>query len=279
MTRRRTIRRGMGLPGVILVAIALLVVLGPLVWVIRVATRPESDYIGAPADFFGGFTLENFAVVWTQGGMASAILNSATAVIIGATIAVLLASATGYAIARYRFIGRGVAIAITSTALFLPVAALVIPLFEVLLGLKMLNSLVWLGVVYGVLFSAWATMFMRSYFTQLPREVFEAADVDGAGPLRQFFSIALPMAKPALATAFILTFFLQWSELLLALLLMPSGDTPTVAVAIAQFSTQFRTGGPQTAAAMILGTLPVLVLFIVGQRWLQAGALSGAVKD
>src|SRR5690606_37124424 len=121
--------------------------------------------------------------------------------------------------------------------------------------LRILNSLVWLGVVYGVLLSASATMFMRSYFLQLPREVFEARDVDGAGPVRQFILIALPMAKPALGTAFILTFFLQWRELLLALLLMPSGDTPTVAVASAQFSTQFRTGGPQTAAAMILGIL------------------------
>lgn len=277
--RRRKLRNGMGWPGIILVIVALIVVLGPIVWVVRVATRPESEYIGAPAEFFGGFTFDNFAVVWTQGGMASAILNSAIAVLIGATLAVLLASATGYAIARYRFRARGLAIAITSTVLFLPLAALVIPLFEVMLSLKMLNSLIWLGVVYGILFSAWATMFMRSYFMQLPHEVFEAADVDGAGALRQFFSIALPMAKPALATAFILTFFLQWSELLLALLLMPSGDSPTVAVAIAQFSTQFRTGGPQTAAAMILGTLPVLVLFVAGQRWLQSGALSGAVKD
>jgi len=278
MTRRR-LKAGMGWPGVILVTVALVVVLGPIVWVVRVATRPENEYIGAPAEFFGGFTLDNFAVVWTQGGMAAAILHSAITVVIGATLAVLLASATGYAIARYRFRFRGLAIAVTSTALFLPLAALVIPLFEVMLSLRMLNSLIWLGVVYGILFSAWATMFMRSYFMQLPHEVFEAAYVDGAGPLRQFFSIALPMAKPALATAFILTFFLQWSELLLALLLLPSGDTPTVAVAIAQFSTQFRTGGPQTAAAMILGTLPVLVLFVAGQRWLQSGALSGAVKD
>lgn len=276
---RRSMNKGMGWPGIVLVVVAIIVVLGPIVWVVRVATRPEEDYIGAPADFFGGFTLDNFSIVWTQGGMAAAILHSAIAVVIGATLSVLLASATGYAIARYRFIGRRFAIAITSTALFLPIAALVIPLFEVMLGLRMLNSLVWLGVVYGVLFSAWATMFMRSYFLQLPHEVFEAADVDGARPLRQFFSIALPMAKPAIGTAFILTFFLQWSELLLALLLMPSGDTPTVAVAIAQFSTQFRTGGPQTAAAMILGTLPVLMLFVAGQRWLQSGALSGAVKD
>lgn len=262
-----------------IVVLALFIVLGPILWVIRVALKPEVDFIGAPAELTGGWTFANFGTVWSTGGMLEAILNSSAAVIVGTCLAVLLAAASGFALARFRFPGRRAAIVVTTSALFLPAAALVIPMFELLLRFGMLDSLIWLGVVYGVMFSAWATVFMRSYFTQLPTEVFEAADVDGAGPVRQFVSIALPMAKPALATAFILTFFLQWSELLLALLLMPSGKSPTVAVAIAQFSSQFRTGGPLTAAAMILGTLPVLALFLFGQRWLQAGALSGAVKD
>lgn len=263
----------------ILVGVALFVVLGPILWVVRVALKPERDYIGAPASIGGGWTAQNLVTAWTSGGMASAILHSTITVAVGATLAVTLAACSGFALARYRFGGRALMIVLTTAALFLPVAALVIPLFEVMQTLGILGSLPWLGVVYGVLFSAWATVFMRSYFTQLPSEVFEAADVDGAGPVRQFVSIALPMAKPALATAFILTCFLQWSELLLALLLLPAGDTPTVAVAIAQFATQFRTAGPLTAAAMIVGTIPVLLLFLVGQRWLQAGALSGAVKS
>ncbi len=265
--------------GVVLVVIAVAAVAGPLLWVIRVALKPESDYIAAPAEIGGGWTLDNLVTAWTSGGMAAAIANSTVAVIIGSVLTVLLASLTGYALARMKFRGRPVVLVVATGAMFLPTAALVIPLFELFLALRMLNSLIWLGLLYGVIFSAWATVFMRSYFLQLPDEVFEAAEVDGAGPLQQFTRIALPMAMPAVATAFILTAFLQWSELLLALLLLPAGDSPTVAVAIAQFSTQFRTGGPLTAAAMLVGTLPVLVLFVVGQRWLQTGVLSGAVKD
>lgn len=265
--------------GGILVGISVLAVLGPILWVVRIALKPVADYIGAPADIGGGWTLQNLVTVWTTGGMASAILHSTITVAVGATLAVTLACCTGYALARYRFPSRWAVAAAATGAMFLPAAALVIPLFEILQRMRMLDSLFWLGVVYGVLFSAWSTIFMRSFFVSLPEEVFEAGEIDGAGALTQFLHIALPMAKPAIATAFILTSFLVWSELLLALLLLPSGDTPTVAVAIAQFSSQFRTGGPLTAAAMIVGTLPVLLLFLVGQRWLQAGALSGAVKD
>jgi len=265
--------------GIAVVALSVLVVLGPILWVVRVALKPEADYIGAPADLGGGWTFDNIVTVWTAGGMAGAILHSTIAVSVGATLAVTLACCTGYALARYRFRSRWLVASIAIGAMFLPASALVIPMFEILQTMGMLDSLVWLGVVYGVLFSAWSTVFMRSFFLSMPEEVFEAGEMDGAGAVTQFVRIALPMAKPAIATAFVLTCFLQWSELLLALLLLPSGDTPTVSVAIAQFSSQFRTGGPLTAAAMIVGTIPVLLLFVVGQRWLQAGALSGAVKD
>ena len=145
--------------------------------------------------------------------MAAALAHSTLAVGVGSTLAVCLASATGFALARYRYRGKTITALLVTVTLFLPVSALVIPLFELLQSLGMLSSLFWLGVVYGVLFSAWATIFMRSFFLQLPQEMFEAAQVDGAGTLRTFVSIALPLARPAIATAFILTFFLQWSEL------------------------------------------------------------------
>lgn len=263
----------------VIIALAVAIVLGPLLWVVRVALRPVNEFIIAPTDLGGTWTLDNIITAIVVGGMGSAVLNSLVVISIGAPLAVLLGSMTGYALARFRFVGKGLVAAAVSIALFLPMAALVMPLFNLALDFGILNSLPWLAVIYGVIFSSWVTLFLRSYFIQLPSEIFEAARVDGAGSIRTFVSIALPMAKPALATALILSCFVQWSELLLALLLLPNGDTPTATVGIAQFSSQYRTGGPQTAAAMLVGTLPILLLFLVGQRWLQAGTLSGSVKS
>jgi len=263
----------------VIVVLSVAIVMGPLLWVIRVALRPVNEFVAAPTDIGGTWTLENIIVAVTVGGMGSAILNSLLVISIGAPLAVLLGSMTGYALARFQFVGKGIIGAAVSIALFLPIAALVMPIFNLALDFGILNSLPWLAAIYGVIFSSWVTLFLRSYFVQLPSEVFEAAKVDGAGSVRTFVSIALPMAKPALATALVLSCFVQWSELLLALLLLPNGDTPTVPVGIAQFSSQYRTGGPQTAAGMIVGVLPILVLFLVGQRWLRAGTLSGSVKD
>ncbi|MBX3099360.1 MAG: carbohydrate ABC transporter permease [Salinibacterium sp.] len=263
--------------GIVLLALA--VVVGPLLWVVRVSLRPVDEFILAPTSLGGTWTFENIIEAVTVGEMGFAILNSLIVISVGAPLAVLLGSMSGFALARFKFLGRGIAAGLISTAIFLPVAAIVIPLFNLALSLRMVNSLIWLAVIYGIIFSSWVALFLRSYFLQLPTEVFEAAQVDGAGSIRTFVSVALPMAKPALATAFVLSCFIQWSELLIALLLLPNGDTPTVALGIAQFSTQYRSGGPQTAAAMIVGVLPILLIFLVGQRWLRVGSLAGSVKD
>ncbi len=274
MTRGRA-NRG----ATVAVAVAVLAVLGPLLWVIRVALKPAEAYLSDPAGLGGGVTLANFADAWNIGGLGAAVVNSLIVVIPGALLATGLATLAGWGLARYLFPGRGVLAAILVAAMFLPLAALVMPLFELGLDYDLVGRQWWLAVVYGTVFAPWATLFLRSILAELPGEIMEAASVDGAGPLTTFWSVALPMAKPALATAFILNVFLQWSELIVALLLLPAGDQQMVTVAIAQFSTQFRTGGPLTAAGLLIGAVPILAVFAVGQRWLRAGALSGAVKD
>ena len=167
---------------------------------------------------------------------------------------------------------------VTSAAMFLPIAALVMPLFEIGMTYHAVGHRWFLSLVYGAIFAPWTSLFLCSYYQGLPNEITEAAALDGAGDLRTFLSIVVPLSLPALASAFVLNSFLQWSELLLALLLLPSGDDTTVSVAIAQFSTQFRTGGPLTAAALLIGSLPILLLFLLGQRWTGRDA-HGGVKD
>ncbi|MEQ8438083.1 MAG: carbohydrate ABC transporter permease [Ilumatobacter fluminis] len=261
------------------VGIAVLSVLGPLVWVTRVATRTPEEYQSDPGGWGSSWTLQNLSDSWEVADLGDALITSASIVVPGAILATVLAALAGWGYAKHDFPGKTVAIGVTSAAMFLPIAALAMPLFEIGLSYGVVGERWFLSLVYGTIFAPWTTLFLRSYFQGVPDSITEAASLDGASAFRTFLSVGLPLSMPALATAFILNAFLQWSELLLALLLLPSGDDTTVSVAIAQFSTQFRTGGPLTAASLLIGSLPILALFLVGQRWIRSGMFTGGVKD
>jgi ABC-type glycerol-3-phosphate transport system permease component len=133
-------------------------------------------------------------------------------------------------------------------------------------------------IVYGAFFASWTSLFFFSFFRDLPGDLLEAASLDGATATQSFRSIALPLAAPAIAVGFVLNVFLQWSELLLGLIMLPSGDVRTAMTAVASFSTQFRTGGPLTAAATIIVALPIFLLFLGAQRWLKTEIFGGSLK-
>lgn len=259
-------------------ALAALSVAVPLLWVIRVALKPPEDHIGNPASLGGGWTLQNFGDAWGTGGLGEALSNSVRIVPLGALVATLLATLAAYALAKLRFPGKRLVWACVLATMTLPLAALVIPLFDEGLRIGYVDSRLGLSLVYGAIFAPWATIFLHSYFRGLPDELLESAQLDGASVMRSFVAIAVPLAAPAIGTVFILNVFLQWSELILALVMLPGEGKQTVTVAIANFSSQFRTGGPLTAAGMILAALPIIVVFLVGQRWLRADVFSGAVK-
>jgi raffinose/stachyose/melibiose transport system permease protein len=263
----------------VVVALAMLAVIGPLIWVFRVAVRPQAAFLTDPAGIGGGVTFRNLADAWSIGGLGDALRSSALVVVPGALIATALAATAGWGIAGYRFPGRGLLTGVMVAAMFLPLAALVMPLFDQGVRLHVVGHRWWLSLVYGTVFAPWGTLFLRSVFLSVPSDIREAATIDGAGSLKVFTSIVIPICNHALATTFVINVFLQWSELILALLLLPGADTTMVSVAIAQFSTQFRTGGPLTAAGLVIGAAPIVVLFVLAQRWLRAGAMAGALKE
>lgn len=257
---------------------ALLAVVGPLVWVVRIALKSPDDYARDPSGFAGPVTLANFGDAWGA-GLGLAMRNSAVVVLLGAVIATALATFAGYALAKLDFPGRRAVLVGIAAALGIPLAALAIPLFDQGLRYGIVGSLPGLAVVYGTIFSAWGTLLMRSYFQGVPDDLVEAASVDGATTWQVFARVALPLARPAVATVALINVFLQWSELILGLVLLPGAQSQTATVAVAQLATQFRTGGPLTAAGMLIVAAPVLALFLFGQRSIRGDVLAGAVKS
>jgi ABC-type glycerol-3-phosphate transport system permease component len=273
-----SVRLGGGRIGrTLIVLIASLAVVVPLLWALRVALRPVESYIGDPAGLGGGLTFANFKHAW-DAGLGQALLNSLLIVGIGSVMATALAAVAGYGLAKEEMPGKPVVVALSVLTLVVPISSIAIPLFDQSLQLGLLDSRPALGLMYGSLFAGWGALFLRAYYATLPDELIDAARVDGAGSWRTFRSIALPLAGPAIATVLVLNLFIQWSELLLALVMLPTTSHQTASAVLAQMSTQFRAGGPLTAAGLFITVAPIVVAFLVSQRWLRAEVFGGAVK-
>lgn len=261
----------------LLITMSVAVVVVPLAWVIRLAFRPQSAYSGDPTGVGGGFTFDNIRAAW-DAGIGSGLLTSALVVPLGAMIATVLATVTGYALAKENVPFKRTVTALIVGTIAVPLTSLAVPVFDQALQFGYLGSRPALAVVYGVLFTGWGVLFMTSYFSALPDELLEAARCDGAGRLRTMIAIALPISVPAMISIFVVNMFSMWSELIIGLIMLPTTSQQTAAVVLAQFATQYRSGGPVTAAAMLVMIFPMVIAFFVCQRWLKAEILGGAVK-
>ncbi len=263
---------------------ACLAVIFPLLWVVRIALKTDPGFLADPSGIGGDFTLANFASAWNAVDLGGAITTSLLITIPGAVLATALGVLAGYAFAKLPVPARRLLIALAVGGLTIPVAALVIPEFDQaleaadLFGSSYLDTTWGLTLIYGAFFSSWSALFFFSYFRDLPADLIEAASLDGASVFQTFRRVALPLAGPAIAVGFVLNVFLQWSEVLLGLIMLPGGKQQTAMTAIASFSTQFRVGGPLTAAAAIIVALPIFALFLVAQRWLKTEIFGGSIK-
>jgi ABC-type glycerol-3-phosphate transport system permease component len=263
-----------------LVAIlAVLSAIFPLAWVIRVAVKPPDNFIGDPSGLGGGFTLQNFSDAINSGGLRAGILNSIEIVPLGSLGATALATIGGFALAKLDVPLRRLWLAVIAAAIAVPLPAIIISLFDQGLSFGYTDSRPGLSLVYAGIFSSWGTYFMYSYYTNLPQALLDSARVDGASDLQTLLRVAVPLAKPAIATVLVINVFIQWSDLILALVMLPESSMQTATVKVALYSTQFRSGGPAQAAALLIASIPVFAIYFAGQRFIRAGTFAGGVKE
>jgi ABC-type glycerol-3-phosphate transport system permease component len=260
------------------VTVVSLLVLFPLVWTLRMSMRPRGAYIADPAGWGGGLTWSNFGAAW-QAGLGVGLMNSLLVVPLAAVLAAALATLAGFALAKLPVVGRRVLTVLLVSTFAVPVTALAVPVFDQALQFGYLGTHLGLSFVYAGLFTGWGTIFMTSYYSGFPTELLEAARVDGAGSFRTFRSIALPLAAPAVVTILAMNFFMMWSDLIIALVMMPSAELQTMAVVVATLPSARDSSATTSAASAVLMLLPVLIVFAVSQRWLRLEVLSGAVKS
>jgi ABC-type glycerol-3-phosphate transport system permease component len=250
----------------------------PFIFVTFTAFKTRKAYAADPVGPPWEPTLEYMERALTSGNMLGYLSNSLIVVGVAVVLLLLIASMAGYALSILKFRGSGLILLGIICLLAVPAAVVMIPLYRTVSQLGLMNSHLGLILTYTALQLPFSIYLMTSFFNGLPREIIEAAQVDGAGQVRIFGAIVLPLAKPALATMATLNFLWLFNELLFGLLIMQDDQNRTLPVGLAALQGQNTTPVPLLAAGLLISLLPVLLVFTFAQRSLARGITVGAVK-
>ncbi|WP_330177399.1 carbohydrate ABC transporter permease [Streptomyces sp. NBC_01498] len=261
----------------VLLGIAALVSLFPLYWTVVAASTDNTRISQTPPPFLPGPNLlKNLGIAWQDAAMGKAMINS---LIVAGAIAlstVFFATLAGFAFAKLRFRGRNLLLLLVIGTMLVPPQLGVVPLFMMMADLGWGQTLP--SVIFPTLVSAVGVFFMRQYLKEaLPDELIEAGRLDGAHSLRIFWSIVLPIARPPMAVLFMITFVHAWNDFFWPFIALDMTN-PTVPVALTQLSAGYVRDQSVIMAGALLGTLPLLVMFIVFGRQIVGGIMQGAVK-
>lgn len=241
-----------------------LLMVAPFVWEFLTSVKSLTNATRIPPTLVPDWRWSNYGKVFDLLPFGDQFLNTVL-MTAGRTIGqVLFCSMAAFAFARLRFPGRGLLFGLFLSVLMVPPPLFVIPQYEIMAKLGWLNSLQ--ALVVPGLFSAFGVFLLRQFFLGLPRELDEAARLDGAGPLRVYWSIMLPLAKPGLLALGILTVLWSWNDLFWPLVVNTDPEQMTLSAGLASLQGQFQTDYPVLMAGSLLASLPVIVIFTVAQR-------------
>jgi ABC-type glycerol-3-phosphate transport system permease component len=264
----------------VLLAIAAFLLVYPFLYMLSTSFKPRSLVLGDPLQLFPEDpTLDNYIQVLGADNFAKYFLNSAMVAIASTVLIVALSSMMAYAFARLQFPGKRILFTLIIVGLTIPTMMLIIPQFLLARDLQLLNSLQGLVPFYVGTALGFNTFLLSGFFETIPKELDEAMIIDGAGPWRRYWNLALPLSKPALATCVIFAFLGTWDEFAWALTVLNDVEVRTLPIAIALFQGQHSTSWGLVFAASLLAIVPVLIVYIVFQRFFVAGLTSGAIKS
>ncbi|MCI0157764.1 carbohydrate ABC transporter permease [Leifsonia shinshuensis] len=254
----------------------------PFVFLIETAFKTRGAYLADRLSFPIPPTLDNFQAVFTSGNIGLYVLNSVIVVVLGTAITVVLGSMAGFAFSLIPFPFSQTLLRVVMAIMILPVTVLIIPIFKVVLDIGLIDTHAGLVLVYVGLSLPFATFMMSSYFTALPSEIIDAARIDGCNTWRLFWSIAIPVAKPAFLTLSSFTFLNLWNDLLFALLILQSPDKRTLPVAISLLRGSVERPDliqdTVVAAGVLVSAVVPFVLFVLFNRSITSGLTAGALK-
>lgn len=262
----------------VVLIVMFLVCVYPIVWMILGSFKGNGEFYtniwGLPKSF--GF--DNYITAWRDGQMARRFINSLIVTIGSMCVLIPATTCAAYAVARLNFKGKHLIYAYLLLGIMIPAGVLGIPTFTVAMKLKLLNSYFGLMLVYAAQNIAMGMFIMRGFFLSLPKELEEAALIDGCSRFGCFVRIILPLAKAGVATQVIFNGLTIWNDYYMANIMITRDELRTLPLSVATFVGRHTTDYPQLFAMLTMATLPIIVIFILSQRSFIEGVAAGAVK-
>ena len=250
----------------------------PFLWLVLASLKTNAELLDDPFKLPKVFQFKNYTDAIEAAGLGRLIINSLVISISATFLNILFSSMCAFAIARHTFWGRNVLFLTISAGILVPLNALIIPYFAIINYLNLYDTRTGLILVYCAIGLPVSTFILTEFFKSIPKEIEEAAYLDGCNFVSRYFRIMLPLALPGLATAGTFQFILCWNEFIYAMLLTSSTDIRTIQFGISYFTNQFFSDYVGMFAAVVVSILPSITVFILFQEKVISGLTAGSVK-
>jgi trehalose/maltose transport system permease protein len=267
----------------LLVGVILIYTIFPFYWAFISSITPNSRLFVTPVQYWPQDpTILNYQLVMSNNNFLIALMNSAIVSVSVTALALIVGSLAAYALGRFKFGGRSVVLYTVLAMTMFPQIAVLGSLYTMISAFRLYNTLWALIITYMIFTLPFTVWVLTNFFKAMPRELEEAAYVDGASPFQTFYKILLPLAAPGMVTTGLLAFIAAWNEYLFALSFTQTPEKRTVTIAITAFegvtASSFEQPWGQIMAASVLVTIPLIVLTLIFQKRIIAGLTAGAVK-
>ena len=268
---------------ILILLVFLILVLGPFIWAFILSITPEHAMLAKTTALLPeAITWKNYIELFGESRkgqlLFTGIQNSLKAVGMTLLVGIPICLMSAYTLSRMEFKGRKLIRNLLLITMVIPVMATIIPLFRIFVARQLLDNVFWLSVVYVSSYLPMITWLMSNYFSTIPKELEEAAVIDGCGKLATFMKIILPISNPIILSAALIMFLNTWNQFQIPLILASSIETKPVAIVVSEFMTKDSIQYGLTAAAGIIAVIPPAVTALIFRKFLISGMMRGSVK-
>ena len=264
----------------LLLILAILIVFFPLLWMLSVSFRPNIEVMQMPPHWLPEvFTFDGYRKIFSSSRYLVVFLNTTIISLLVTALSLVLGAMAGYALARFQFAGQRVVLMFLITTQMFPLVLLCIPYFRIFITLGLYDTRTSLVIIYLTFTHPFCILMLRSYFINIPRDIEEAAMVDGCTRLGAIFRTLVPISYPAFVSAGLYTFLLAWNEFLFAVVLIESWENRVLTMAIYSLMAEFVTDWNAMMAFSVLASLPLVMVLIFLQRYMVQGMTAGALTS